>query len=90
MKSTVLLFLHTEQSPSGCSLHGGIINLPLACISSNQLLNFGLKVSRLTVVSREAKKKQHAREPPGPHDHHSEPSTQMAAPKFENAITQPP
>ena len=46
------------------------------------------KVSRLTVVSREAKKKQHARESSGLQDHYSELFTWMAALKFENAITQ--
>ena len=38
--------------------------------------------SRLTVVSREAKKKQHARASSGPRDHYSELFTRMAALKF--------
>ena len=38
--------------------------------------------SRLTVVSREAKKKQHARASFGPRDHYSELFTRMAALKF--------
>ena len=38
--------------------------------------------SRLTVVSREAKKKQHARASSGLRDHYSELFTQMAALKF--------
>ena len=38
--------------------------------------------SRLTVVSREAKKKQHARMSSGPRDHYSELFTWMAPPKF--------
>ena len=46
--------------------------------------------SRLTVVSREAKKKQHACASSGPRDHYSELFTRMAALKFENAVTQPP
>ena len=39
-------------------------------------------VSKLMVVSREAKKKQHARGSSGLHDHYSELFTQMEAPKF--------
>ena len=47
-------------------------------------------LSRLVVVSCEAKKKQHACMSSGLHDHYSELFTQMAALKFENAVTQPP
>ena len=47
-------------------------------------------ISRLTVVSREAKKKQHARASSGLRDHYSELFTRIAALKFENAVTQPP
>ena len=39
-------------------------------------------LSRLTVVSREAKKKQHACASSGPRDHYSELFTRMAALKF--------
>ena len=39
-------------------------------------------ISRLTVVSREAKKKQHACASSGPRDHYSELFTRMAALKF--------
>ena len=39
-------------------------------------------ISRLTVVSREAKKKQHARTSSGQRDHYSELFTRMAALKF--------
>ena len=39
-------------------------------------------VSRLTVVSREAKKKQHACASSGPRDHYSELFSRMAALKF--------
>ena len=39
-------------------------------------------LSRLTVVSREAKKKQHARASSGPSDHYSELFTRMAALNF--------
>ena len=39
-------------------------------------------LSRLTVVSREAKKKQHARVSSGLRDHYSELLTRMAALKF--------
>ena len=46
-------------------------------------------LSRLTVVSREAKKKQHACASSGPRDHYSELFTRMAALKFKNAVTQP-
>ena len=49
-----------------------------------------LRISRLTVVSREAKKKQHARASSGLRDHYSELFTRMAALKFENAVTQSP
>ena len=42
------------------------------------------------VVSREAKKKQHAPTSSGLRDHYSELFTQMAALKFENTVTQPP
>ena len=45
--------------------------------------------SRLIVVSRETKKKQHACMSSGPRDHYSELFTRMAALKFENAATQP-
>ena len=41
-----------------------------------------LVISRLTVVSREAKKKQHACASSGPRDHYSELFTRMAALKF--------
>ena len=41
-----------------------------------------LDISRLTVVSREAKKKQHARASSGLRDHYSELFTRMAALKF--------
>ena len=49
-----------------------------------------LLLSRLMVVSREAKKKQHARASSGLRDHYSELFTWMAALKFENTVTQPP
>ena len=42
------------------------------------------------VVSREAKKKQHAREFSSLRDHYSELFTRMTALNFENAVTQPP
>ena len=45
-------------------------------------------VLRLTVVSREAKKKQHAHASSGLHDHYSKLFTWMAALKFVNAVTQ--
>ena len=45
-------------------------------------------ISRLTVVSREAKKKQHACVSSGPCDHYCELFTRMAALKFESAVTQ--
>ena len=43
---------------------------------------FNKCTSRLTVVSREAKKKQHACASSGPRDHYSELFTRMAALKF--------
>ena len=46
------------------------------------LTNTHLHKSRLTVVSREAKKKQHARASSGLRDHYSELFTRMAALKF--------
>ena len=46
------------------------------------VLLFTLCISRLTVVSREAKKKQHACASSGPRDHYSELFTWMAALKF--------
>ena len=48
-----------------------------------------LPESRLTVMSDEAKEKQHACTSSGLHDHYSELFTQMAALKFVNAETQP-
>ena len=42
----------------------------------------GDALSRLTVVSREAKKKQHACASSGPRDHYSELFTRMAALNF--------
>ena len=47
-------------------------------------------VSRLTVVSREAKKKQQAHMSSSLRDHYSELFSWMAALKFENAVTQSP
>ena len=46
------------------------------------VLDFSDARSRLTVVSREAKKKQHARMSSGPRDHYGELFTQMTALKF--------
>ena len=48
-------------------------------ITTLQLASY---ISRLTVVSREAKKKQHACASSGPRDHYSELFTRMAALKF--------
>ena len=45
--------------------------------------------SRLMVVSCKAKKKQHACVSFVQHNHYSQLFTQMAALKFENAVTQP-
>ena len=45
-------------------------------------LKICMELSRLTVVSREAKKKQHARASSGLRDHYSELFTRMAAFKF--------
>ena len=46
------------------------------------IIHIILYISRLTVVSREAKKKQHARTSSGPRDHYSELFTRMAALNF--------
>ena len=48
------------------------------------------KIARLTVVSRDAKKKQHAYASTGLYYHYSELCTRMAAIKFKNALTQTP
>ena len=45
------------------------------------------KVSRRAVVSRKAKKKQHACAPSGLCDHYSELFTRMEALKLKNAVT---
>ena len=50
----------------------------------------GIILSRLTVVSCKAKKKQHTCASSGLRDHYSELFIWMAALKFENAVTQPP
>ena len=46
------------------------------------IMLFKKQLSRLTVVSREAKKKQHAHASSGLRDHYSELFTRMAALKF--------
>ena len=52
-------------------------------VGVNDAANFAQNyVSRLTVVSREAKKKQHACASSGPRDHYSELFTRMAALNF--------
>ena len=48
-----------------------------------------LQKSRLTLMSRDAKKKQYARVSSSLRDHYSELFTHMTALKFENAVTQP-
>ena len=55
-----------------------LISLDLSFVSNLIYLS----LSRLTVVSREAKKKQHACASSGPRDHYSELFTRMAALKF--------
>ena len=59
-----------------------ISTTPGTNILGNDLINLYNEVSRLTVVSREAKKKQHARASSGLRDHYSELFTRMAALKF--------
>ena len=49
-------------------------------------LHLKMHQSRLTVVSRKAKKKHHARASSALCNHYSELFTRMAALKFENAI----
>ena len=69
--------------------------LPRTCIKGaffaclNDLVP-NYKISRLTVVNHEAKKKQHVHASSGLRDHYSELFTWMAALKFQNAVTQPP
>ena len=58
----------------------GVVVLQVCKIS--YLSVFPSRVSRLTVVSREAKKKQHVCASSGPCDHYSELFTRMAALKF--------
>ena len=61
-----------------------------AMITRQMLEHCGVSLlSRLTVVSREANKKQHAHVSSSLRDHYSELFTWMAALKFENAVTQP-
>ena len=62
--------------------------LNFVIVSGVKFLN-PLYISRLTVVSREAKKKQHACESSGLCYHYSELFTWMAVLKFENTIAQP-
>ena len=58
-------------------------NCPEVCtIKTHGSESRGQEESRLTVVSREAKKKQHARASSGLRDHYSELFTWMAALKF--------
>ena len=58
-----------------------VMILPYLAASFFTLKVFWMR-SRLTVVSREAKKKQHACASSGPRDHYSELFTRMAALKF--------
>ena len=59
-------------------LKGCIINYGIQHVSQNlggyvgDSISLSMLVSRLTVVSREAKKKQHACASSGPRDHYSE------------------
>ena len=52
------------------------------CVHVHSYHVWKVAISRLTVVSREAKKKQHACASSGPRDHYSELFTRMAALKF--------
>ena len=72
--STCLTKIQNTQIPLK---YQSVANMPLS--NSNSKL---LAISRLTVVSREAKKKQHARASSGLRDHYSELFTRMAALKF--------
>ena len=69
-----------------CTCDGIKAGSTLAMQASMQAMSckmYGLSwLSRLTVVSREAKKKQHACTYSGPRDHYSELFTRMAALKF--------
>ena len=60
---------------------------PLLSVRVTHILSkcHNLLLSRLSVVSRKAKKKQHECTSSGPHDHYSEIFTQMAALKLENS-----
>ena len=83
----ILAYAVTIHKCPGLSLNSAIIDL------SNKVFSPGMAYvalsrvqsldgSRLTVVSREAKKKQHACASSGPRDHYSELFTRMAALKF--------
>ena len=66
------------------------ISIALHSIIQMKLYNIAqCKKSRLMVLSCEAKKKQHARVSSGQRYQYGELFTQMAALKFENAVTQP-
>ena len=67
-------------SRTACELNDGAIGMYKTYIHyKDQYIAY---VSRLTVVSREAKKKQHACASSGPRDHYSEIFTRMAALNF--------
>ena len=54
----------------------------VSCNGDIHIVLHMFRLSRLTVVSREAKRKQHACASSGPRDHYSELFTRMAALKF--------
>ena len=58
------------------------MNLHVVFVMCTIVVISHVAISRFTVVSREAKKKQHARASSGLRDHYSELFTRMAALKF--------
>ena len=58
------------------------MNLHVVFVMCTIVVISHVAISRLTVVSREAKKKQHERASSGLRDHYSELFTRMAALKF--------
>ena len=76
------LLLVSDSSDILIYLYRSTIYTWNCCSCKTILIEHIVKKSRLTVVSREAKKKQHACASSGPRDHYSELFTRMAALKF--------
>ena len=72
--------------PTRGLLELNVLSLYIHCTTIVWYKNFIIE-SRLTVVSRKAKKKQHACASSGLRDHYCELFTSTAALKFANAVT---